>query len=481
MKKLFLSLSIILPASFLVIFLVGYFFPVFAEDLGKQCAALTESSTGCPNLSSADCQAFLQKCAEYYDQQSAQLAQDITKTSQQKSSLQNQINSLKSKIQGLDAQIKQGNIMVKDLNGQISDTQLSINKTSEQIENSKKQLAVILRSVGEEDRKSSAIVLLEGSLSDFFGNLAYLESLNTKVSDLLDNTKSLKNYLAGQHEKMSENVDQLQKTLAVQALQKQQNEQNKAQQDKYLKMTEAQYQQQLKEKQEVDRKAAEIKNRIFQLVGVADTDAPSFGEAVEIAKYVSGLTGVRPAFLLAVLQQETGIGKNVGRCYLKDTSTGSGVNVTTGYAVKNVMKPMGLAGRKGDVQDFLVITSELGKDPLITAVSCPIPSVGGYGGAMGPAQFIPTTWALYRDRLTKILGRPANPWNVRDSFLASGLYLADLGAASGGKCSNGKTSEWGAAQGYFNGTKCSSRNVFYGNNVLSIAARFEEDIKIIGQ
>ena len=81
-------------------------------------------------MSSADCKTLLQKCADYYDQQSAQLAQDLTKTSAQKNTLQNAISKLKNKIQGLEADINQGNIMVKDLNMQISDTQISIDKTT---------------------------------------------------------------------------------------------------------------------------------------------------------------------------------------------------------------------------------------------------------------------------------------------------------------------------------------------------------------
>ena len=68
--------------------------------------------------------------------------------------------------------------------------------------------------------------MLEGNLSDFFSNLAYLDNLNSEVSNLLEQHKNLKSYLEGQQVKMSDNVDQLQKTIALQTLQKQQNEQN---------------------------------------------------------------------------------------------------------------------------------------------------------------------------------------------------------------------------------------------------------------
>jgi len=397
-----------------------------AVDMESQCAIVSESPEGCPNLSSADCKVLLQQCADYYDQQSAKLAQDLTKTSAQKNTLSSQISNLKNKISGLQAQINQSNVMVKDLNIQISDTQFSINKTSDQIENARNQIINILRSVYEEDQKPSFVILLEGDLSDFFSNLAYLDNLNTSVSTLLSSTQNLKVYLEGQQTKMGDNVDQLQKTIALQILQKQENEQNKTQQDQYLKMTEAQYQQQLKDKQAVDQASAKIKAMLFQVVGVSK--APTFGEALEVAKSAANIVGIRPAFLLAIISQESAIGRNVGQCYLTDPVTGAGKKISTGAVVNRIMKPT------RDVQPFIQITTALGRDPYATPVSCWIPAyVGGvptgWGGAMGPAQFIASTWNLFIERLTSLLGKMPDPWAIKDSFTASAMYLSDLGAS----------------------------------------------------
>ncbi|MEI7425159.1 MAG: hypothetical protein WCK10_03510, partial [Candidatus Staskawiczbacteria bacterium] len=372
-----------------------------AEDLGSQCATISELTAGCPNISSADCKVLLQKCADYYDQQSAQLAQDLTKTSAQKDTLQSAISKLKSKIQGLEANINQGKIMVKDLNIQITDTQLSIDKTAQQIEKSQNQIATILKSVYQEDKKSALIILLEGDLSDFFSNLAYLDSLNTEVSNLLDNTKNLKDYLEGQHTKMSDNVDQLQKTIALQLLQKAENEKNKQQQNQYLQLTEAQYQQQLKDKQLAEKNSAKIKAQLFQMVGVSKV--PTFGEALEVAKVAAAMVGVRPAFLLAIISQESAIGRNVGQCYLTDAATGTGMKISTGATIIRVMSPT------RDVPVFLTLAASLGRDPYKTPISCWIKDYRngvpyGWGGAMGPAQFIPSTWKGIAPRLNTLLG-----------------------------------------------------------------------------
>lgn len=420
-------------------------------DLATQCAAVTESSAGCPNLSSADCKTLLQKCSDYYDQQAEQLAQDITKTSQQKNTLSSQITSLKKKISSLTAQINQGTVMVKDLNMQISDTQVSIDKTSSDIENSQKQIAVILRSIYQEDKKPSFVILLEGDLSDFFSNLTYLEGLNSKVTELLDSTKNLKSYLQNQQEKMSDNVDQLQKTIALQTAQKKENEKNKQQQDQYLKLTEEQYQLQLKNKQAVEQKSAKIKAMLFQMVGVSKV--PTFGEALEVAKTAASMVGIRPAFLLAIISQESAIGRNTGQCLLVDPATGAGKKVSTGAPIIRVMKP----GR--DVPVFLTLTTSLGRDPYKTPVSCWIPAYSGglptgWGGAMGPAQFIASTWNLFADRLKNLLGVTADPWGIKDSFTAAGLYLADLGATA-----QTSSAESRAASKYYGGSSSYARSV----------------------
>ncbi|MDZ4284399.1 MAG: lytic murein transglycosylase, partial [Patescibacteria group bacterium] len=125
------------------------------------------------------------------------------------------------------------------------------------------------------------------------------------------------------------------------------------------------------------------------------------------------------------------------------------------------------------------VTQELGINPDITPVSCPMRDAKGnqigWGGAMGPAQFIPSTWMGYRERIVAVSGRaPANPWDIRDAFIAAALYLKNAGAVAGNE-----QSEWAAAMRYFSGST-NPRFRFYGDNVLALARRYEEDIKALG-
>jgi membrane-bound lytic murein transglycosylase B len=94
---------------------------------------------------------------------------------------------------------------------------------------------------------------------------------------------------------------------------------------------------------------------------------------------------------------------------------------------------------------------------------------------MGPAQFIPSTWMGYKDKVAAITGKPqADPWDIRDAFIAAALLLKNNGA------DNTKDGQWKAAMRYFSGgTNPAYR--FYGDNVLATTAKYEQDIKDLGQ
>jgi len=452
----------------LSILMTAFIMPSFvsAENLEQKCLSLTQ--IGCGNKSSSQCRAELEQCEAYYQQESERIEADLSKTGEEKKTLQNKIYSLNKRIQNLNYKVYQSNLVIKDLGVQIEDTKGSIVTTSSKIDDSKDKLANILRTIYEEDKKPMVEVLLsEKDLSGFFDNLIALEILSNENKELLQSIKTLKTNLVQQEETLGGEKDDLEDTVKIQKVQIEENAKTKQEQQYYLNITEQEYQKQLQEKEETEEKVAAIRARIFELVGVPA--APTFGEALEIAENVEAMTGVRPALLLAVLTQESNIGKNVGQCYLKNPSTGAGVGIRTGNAIDRVMKP------SRDVSHFLSITKELGRDPYSTPVSCPMSY--GWGGAMGPAQFIPSTWIIYRDQVKQIIGKPGNPWDIKDAFLAAALYLKDYGAAQ-----QTYNAEWRAAMIYFSGTSKRTKYNgygFYGDSVMKITAGYAQDIKAI--
>jgi membrane-bound lytic murein transglycosylase B len=90
---------------------------------------------------------------------------------------------------------------------------------------------------------------------------------------------------------------------------------------------------------------------------------------------------------------------------------------------------------------------------------------------MGPAQFIATTWTLFEDRLKKSLGHESNPWQPEDAFMASAMYLTDLGAVGTSVSSQNK-----AACKYYGtgGTTCS-----YSKSVQKFKAEIQKSIDLL--
>lgn len=95
---------------------------------------------------------------------------------------------------------------------------------------------------------------------------------------------------------------------------------------------------------------------------------------------------------------------------------------------------------------------------------------------MGPAQFIPTTWLLYKNLVARHTGHnPPNPWDAEDAFMASALLLKDNGAAEGTY-----QAERRAALRYLAGGNWSKpAYAFYGDDVMSLASKYQEQMNII--
>jgi beta-N-acetylhexosaminidase len=208
----------------------------------------------------------------------------------------------------------------------------------------------------------------------------------------------------------------------------------------------------------IKKDSASLESEKFELIGMPDSI--TFKEALDYAKYAQKATGIRPAFLMSILHEELSMVNEYGMCYLTDFKNGSGTT-TDGEALKRVMNPT------RDIPGFLTITKELKMDPYKTAVTCPMSF--GWGGAMGPADFIPSTWMKYKDKIEAITGEAANPWSVRDSFLAAGLYLSESGAISD------KNGEWKSAMIYFSGSK-TSPYTWYADGAILIADKIQKYI-----
>ena len=396
------------------------------------------------------------------EKQIAEYEKLIVTTKQEKETLQNKINELKSKASKLGLQIKSTNLNLEYLNVMIDETTTSIIKTTDKVDATKENLVNSLQSFYQLKQVSLLEILLgSGTISEFFDYSNALNNIQEKIQESIVELGALKSTLDKQNQTLGSDKDETQNLLAMQLLQRNDLEETETNQAYLLDVTkgnESKYQQMLTESRQ---KANEIRARIYQLIGVKTQ--VTFGEELEIANWVSSRTGVRPALLLAVLTQESNLGQNVGTCNRPGDPYSK--------SWQEIMKP------SRDQQPFLQICRELGLDPNTTPVSCPMFSAGkqvGWGGAMGPAQFIPSTWMVYKDQVAKMTGNnPANPWDIRDAFAAAALYLAKWGATQ-----QTRDSEWRAAMIYFSGST-NTRYSFYGDSVLAIADKYERDISYL--
>ena len=358
--------------------------------------------------------------------------------------------------------IKAKNLQISRLGAGILEKSKTVRELGKRIDREKQSLAQLIRKTNEIDQAGALEVLLSGKdLSDFFLDLDSFDAIRAGLKNSSEALKSAKLENQAAQEALEERQAQEMDAKAELERNKRLVEANEKAKTVLLAITKNKQKGYAKVLADRKARAAEIRAALFAL---RDTGEISFGQAYDYAVTVSTKTGVRPAFLLAIFQQESSFGKNQGSCYLKNQATGAGVGVRTGNVILKVMNP------SRDIPPFLSITSELGRDPWNTLVSCP-QSVG-WGGAMGAAQFIPSTWMLFKTKIEKALSiDTADPWRARDAFMAAGIYLSELGAKSGSY-----SAERDAACRYFSGSKCSRSSwaATYGNQVMSKAAIIQE-------
>lgn len=374
---------------------------------------------------------------------------------------------LDSKIDTAKLSIKQRDLAITRLKGDIVQKQSGIQTLDSRVVEGQKSVAQLIRLTHEIDETTLAELALGSSFSDLFTDLDYFEMIQGELQARFSEMAVARADLQARKSALETQRGEEEQLKQIQVLQRQSLERDEAAKQALVDAAKGQekvYQKIITERQQ---SAAQIRSRLFDL---RDSGAIPFGTAYQYAKEASAKTGVRPAVILAILRQETNLGENVGQCLItNDPSEGDGKGKNTGRFFAHVMKP----GR--DFEPYMQITSELGIDPFSQVVSCP--QAGGYGGAMGPAQFIPSTWILYKDRIAAATGQnPPNPWSARTAVFATALLMMDNGADKGTRAA-----ERLAALRYFAGWANANKPswAFYGDSVMSYADQYQEDIDIL--
>ncbi|MDE2071341.1 MAG: lytic murein transglycosylase [Patescibacteria group bacterium] len=419
--------------------------------------------------------AALQTQYDQLQQEIAQYQKVIDDTKAKEKSLQGDVTTLNATIAKAQTEIKQRTVQINQLSDQINQKTQTITSLEDRLAQGQDALAKLLRQ--KQQTESSSLVevaLSSGSVSDFFDSVDQIDQLDQSLQQHFDELRGVKTETEQQKAQLAaQQSAQQDARYSAQLLQKQvtQTKQQKVQLLTETKGQESEYNQVLAQKQQ---QAAAIRAQLFNL---RDTQGISFGSALQYATVAGNATGVRPALILAILSQESDLGNNIGSCYITSLVTGDGVSKINGAAYEKVMK----APR--DTDPFETLMDAVGRQWATAPVSCPLgrtySTSRGYGGAMGPSQFIPSTWVLFEPRITAALGTSGtpDPFDPQAAIAATALYLKDLGAAAGGY-----TAERNAACKYYSGRSCDSRspvNYTYGNSVIAKAETFQNNIDFL--
>jgi peptidoglycan hydrolase CwlO-like protein len=427
-----------------------------------------------PHISSADAtdigkrRAELQAQLDELEKEIAQTQGTLTTLKGEGQSIQRDINIIDADIKKTQLQIRATQVQIDALAQNIVVHTNPIGELSSDLASERQSLAQIMRSTNEiDDYSLIEVVMSAEDVSTFFGDLDTYASLKQAIGQ--SSTQLMKTRTATETEKDAL-VDQKSEQERLRSVQASERATLQAQENQKAKLlaenkSETAHYQSIYDTQQ--KSAAQIRAELFSLAGGGgQIPLPT---AISLAKTAGASTGVRPAVILGIMKQETNLGANVGQCLLTNSpAKGDGKGKNTGTPFSGVMKPT------RDVDPFMTITSSLGLDWQSQPVSCP-PSYG-YGGAMGPGQFIPSTWMLLKDRVSRAAGHPntiANPWNNLDAFTATAILMADNGAAGGNA-----SAERLAALRYFAGWGNASNPAyaFYGDSVMGFAAQFQSDI-----
>lgn len=451
-KRRFLNFDFIKPLKVLI-FSTAFVFFLFGSANAPSIFTTASGDNTTSTTSSVSEQQQLQAQLKQLEQQINQYENQITSYRKQGNTLSNQIAELNANIAKINLQIKATTLTLQELDQNIASTQTQISVTQADIITKKAALANMLNDIYQTDQVSFIEVLLKNPrLSDFWDNVQNLNLLQSNLRVATQQVVDLVGTLQNQEQQFAASKTDVTSIQDYQQAQKTQIASTQAQKSTILAETkgqESKYQVLLTKTQET---AAQIRARIFQLLGGGQL---SFESAYQYAKMASNATGIDPSMLLAVLDRESALGQNVGKC-----------SYSTAMSPSN--QPI-----------FLEIAKSLNLDPNILSVSCPN-SDGVYGGAMGPAQFVPSTWMLYSSGISKITGNnPASPWNDADAFVATALYLKDAMVGCAAIYSSSISQNRCVAAKYYAGSRWKNYLWTYGEAVVDRAQSFANDIATI--
>ncbi len=337
------------------------------------------------------------------------------------------LNKQTSNLQVTQIQINTTASLLKKTETEISRKESEIKNLEERIALNKEIMVAYAQEMYFNEQEASwALNLSKSQFSDYFQNFDQMLNTKEKILFLVEEIKNDKKNIETAKIELAEKKEEHEDILA----------------DKYAEKKEI-----VSDINETKLTIAQLQAKINKLRSALSKflgKSYSMDDVVDAVKFAEKKTGVRKQFLMAVLDKETDLGRYTGGCTYDKSKMGS---TNLGY--------------------FKDICEDLGYNYKKMKVSCALSY--GIGGAMGVAQFMPSTWMGYKDSISSKTGnKPADPWNLEDGVMGMALYLKNKGGDK-------KSGEYQAAAMYYCGgnwkrTVCKN----YANTVISWSKGYED-------
>lgn len=417
-----------------------------------------------PAFAQENKRAELERQLQQLEQEATALDKNLTQVEGEKRTLANEVAAFNTEIKQRELSIKRLALAIQRAFLEIQQKGVNIENLSQKIDKSRSALSASLFMMYAYDQENALTILLKNkNINGFFDSVSSLNRVQANVEKKLTDFKEEKSLVEKEKGELEDFHEEQQGLKALQEVERRFLAQKKQEKDEILRLTkgkEALFQQLLKLK---NRDIATLKTQLFYL----EKTGISAEDAVRFADLAAKRAGIRTAFLLALLEVETGK-------QFEDGVISVGTNVGTGNWRNDLYNCYIRLGKpktaEAEKRAFFEVTGKLNLDPDKMPVSRR-PSYG-CGGAMGPAQFLPSTWLRFEDKVTDLTGHsPPNPWSVEDAFTAAAVFLASSGASS-----QTETGEIRAAKTYLSGSPNCSKYICrsYSSRIISLAREINQ-------
>lgn len=392
---------------------------------------------------------------------------ELGERQQERRTLENEIGTMNAEIRGVQLRIQSLDLEIMSADEQIGEIISILEELQIQMDIHRSAIGVYIRNIYEADQESLANILLKNdSLSEFFNKLDDIEMVQQNLKTQMAQIRIAKTQLEQKSDDLQGKKVEAGLLRQIQASEKWSLDSKKNEKNQILTVTkgeESRFQEVINDKQtNINRLRSQIQFLVDQGLTVED--------AVRYAKMAAIGAGIRPAFLLGLLEVETRLGRNIGSGNWEDDMYLCYIRLATIYYPHREAHYRKRA--ETEKKAFFTIVDKLGLDPKSVKVSKE--PAYGCGGAMGPAQFIPSTWLAYEERVTAITGNnPPSPWSFEDAFTASAIKLA-----AGGATAQTRASEVRASKAYISGSASCTSSIcnYYANLVQQKAAELADSL-----